>query len=809
MARRGVLASLIAACTVAGGLAVAAPAQAISRKAAEQLAIRTLRPARAHGRIVLFGLPAALRRGSVVAQYNPFGGTQAPQAPHARGSTARAPAAAPGTMAPIKLRHAAFIFWEDLAHGAAFEHASYLLLVDQASGHVIARKGLAWWPRVNGKDAAFVDSDSKGRILFRNIPGVHKARAAGAPPLAHAAAARLGGANDCLFLIGDRTLTDHSAELFGHSLAAFGALATSNGLMTTQASTSLDLHMKLLDAVDKKGCKDVMIFLAGHGSPAQATPFPGNPSVMVQPTAQPTVALGSFPDTPGGPAVSHPITAQGLINQMSWFPPEVKFKIVIFSCFSGRFETALQNDPHIKDGGLIATSSSATEYSWGRVTEGDPGANGFNTSGHELTNPTTDPRALPGYVFGLTQSIQQILDNPMTYAADRGSLAKILFDAHNHANAGDFSAQLGWTHPQAFFMPPPPPPVQVGFAAPVAYPTGANPHEVLVADINGDGKPDIITGNGNGSNGSVSVLLGHGDGTFQAPITFPLAGTPISLGVADVTGDGRLDILAGLGGTPTVELLPQNSSGTFGFGSPLMINTGGSDPFSIAVPVINGKTVLVVGMFGELRTAVDSGAPPYFNTFNQIPVGGNPLFSIAQGDFNGDGIPDIAGTLFNSNQVQLFTGNGNGTFSAGPTFRTAHFDPLWLTVDNLHPGSFPDIVTVDGNGGSPPFGASVFLGNGPISFASPFSISLSAQPVQIVSAPLGGLTPKSLFIDTTAGVSVFRGDGNGNFTPFVGQPTLPVPSPRIAVSPLRGSGAFTDLVGVDPATSTVEVDLGK
>jgi hypothetical protein len=240
-----------------------------------------------------------------------------------------------------------------------------------------------------------------------------------------------------------------------------------------------------------------------------------------------------------------------------------------------------------------------------------------------------------------------------------------------------------------------------------------------------------------------------------------------------------------------------------------MINTGGSDPFSMAVPVINGKTVLVVGMFGELRTAVDSGTPPYFTTFNPIPVGNNPLLSIAQGDFNGDGIPDIAGTLFNNNQVELFTGHANGTFSAGPTVGTAHFDPLWLTVDNLHPGSFPDIVTVDGNGGSPPFGASVFLSNGALSFASPFSISLSAQPVQIVSAPLGRYTPKSLFIDTTAGVSVFQGDGNGNFTPFPGQPNLPVPSPRIAVSQLRGSGAFTDLVGMDPATSTVEVDLGK
>src|SRR5258708_4664192 len=68
-------------------------------------------------------------------------------------------------------------------------------------------------------------------------------------------------------------------------------------------------------------------------------------------------------------------------------------------------------------------------------------------------------------------------------------------------------------------------------------PTGSAPQQVAVADFNRDGKPDIVVANG----GSVSILLGNGDGTFRAPITTTVNAFPRALAVVDLNGDGVPD----------------------------------------------------------------------------------------------------------------------------------------------------------------------------------------------------------------------------------------------------------------------------
>jgi hypothetical protein len=81
---------------------------------------------------------------------------------------------------------------------------------------------------------------------------------------------------------------------------------------------------------------------------------------------------------------------------------------------------------------------------------------------------------------------------------------------------------------------------QAGFAANIDYPTGSNPLSVVLGDVNGDAKLDIITANRDDSS---SVLLGNGNGTFRAKTDYRTGGNPGSVVVGDVNGDAKLDII--------------------------------------------------------------------------------------------------------------------------------------------------------------------------------------------------------------------------------------------------------------------------
>jgi hypothetical protein len=301
---------------------------------------------------------------------------------------------------------------------------------------------------------------------------------------------------------------------------------------------------------------------------------------------------------------------------------------------------------------------------------------------------------------------------------------------------------------------------------------GWDPLSVAAADVNGDGKPDLIIAlccESNGD-GEAAVLLGNGDGTFHTPVFYDSGGRGGGpLGVADVNGDGRTDILFvnwtdSNGNMPSlVAVLLGNGDGTF---QSAKTYQAGYDASCLAIADVNKDGKPDVFVCTENKVAVllgngDGSFQPYSSY-----LAGYCENTIAVADVNGDGAPDLlvgnegpnscAGVGF----VGVLLGNGNGTFQPEINFDTGNQAVGGIAVADVNSDGKLDAVATSGDYRDGLVG--VVLGNGDGTFQPAISYSSrGSHPDAIVVANLNGDNQPDIvvanFYDGNVGVLMNKG----------------------------------------------------
>ncbi|HET6724967.1 MAG TPA: FG-GAP-like repeat-containing protein [Gammaproteobacteria bacterium] len=358
-----------------------------------------------------------------------------------------------------------------------------------------------------------------------------------------------------------------------------------------------------------------------------------------------------------------------------------------------------------------------------------------------------------------------------------------------------------------------------GFAGKQDYPSGTAPNSVDVADVNGDGKVDVIVPNNDAA--TVSVLLNAGGGAFESPVPYATGDFPIALAVGDVNGDGNADLVVandilppksgGAAPPGSVSVLLGAGDGTFGAKTDYATAPG---PVSVAIGDLNGDDrpdIVTADYFaGDVSVLLNNGdgfdAQQTYSTADKDASASYPQ-SVAIGDFDEDGDADVVAANRGNSDVAVFLGDGTGKLGAAKFYPTGPV-PYDLALLDYNEDGHTDIATANLSGSS----ISLLAGNGDGTFGDNVEYLVGTNPLGIAAADING--------DDSIDLVVANG-ATDNVTVMPQSEAAPI-AKDISLTVKEGSKASGVFAGIDqngdkltykvvdqPSHGTVSVDGSK
>jgi large repetitive protein len=264
--------------------------------------------------------------------------------------------------------------------------------------------------------------------------------------------------------------------------------------------------------------------------------------------------------------------------------------------------------------------------------------------------------------------------------------------------------------------------------------------------------------------------------------------------------------------TATPLKLTVTSNAQIGFSSPNSVKAG-PYPFNVAAGDFNGDGVpdLAIADFDDkIRVFTGDGSGGFTEVTGSPFTSGGLTYAVVVGDFNGDGLTDIAAVTYaGTTTITVLLNTGTGTFTVSNVTAVSD-DPDAIAVGDFNGDGIADLAFANSEGST----VAVLLGNGSGGFTaapkSPFSVGFQSSAIVVADFNGDGNADIATADGGTGTISILLGDGTGNFKAATGSPIMVNAGPEspytLAVADLNGDG-FPDLVAGNPLQQTVSVYL--